>query len=151
MKKILLGAAALSVMFATSCKKNDDKGGPSSTFTLNGTSYTPSTVMKQSVSGMTAIMGTDNTNTFEVIFNTTPTASGTYKISETASAADEITVAAANGSSTTYTGLDNSATATVTVNSGKISVVVPQISAIRMNTSTMAMDTVKISGTLVEN
>lgn len=151
MKKILLGAAALSVMFATSCKKDDDKGGPSSTFKLAGTSYTPSTVAKQSVSGMTAIMGTDNTNIFEVLFNTTPTASGTYKIVENPTAADELTVAAMSGTTAEYSGLSSTSTATVTVNNGKLTVVIPEISAERTNMTTMVTDTVKISGTLVEN
>jgi len=151
MKKILLGAAALSVMFATSCKKNDDKSGPSSTFTLAGTSYSPSTVAKQSTGSVTVLMGTDQTNSFGVMFNTVPTANGTYKIMEDATAADEVQIVAANGQTTLYGSLDNTATATVSVNGGKITVTVPEISAERTNMTTMKTDTVKVSGTLVEN
>lgn len=151
MKKILLGAAALSVMFATSCKKNDDKSGPSSTFTLAGTSYTPSSVVKGTNLGMTALMGTDGTNAFYVLFSAAPTASGTYKIVENASANDQLQIVASSGQTNLYSSIDVSATANVTVNGGKITVTIPEISAERTNVSTAATDTVKISGTLIEN
>lgn len=156
MKKILLGAAALSVMFATSCKKNDDNNSnPSgtSTYTLAGTKYTPSTVTRGSSASAGSLTGLDMSgNSFSVMFQTLPTASGTYKIVSIApSAADEVSIMATSGTTSApvaYASLATSTTAAITVNNGKMTVVVPEISALR-NTNG-AYDTVKISGTLIE-
>ncbi|PZF75020.1 hypothetical protein [Taibaiella soli] len=157
MRKVLLGAAALSVMFATSCKKNDDKSGPSgtSTYTLAGTTYNPSSTVRGTGGNLGSLTGLDQSgNSFSTTFQTMPTANGTYKIVTVApTAADEVAILATAVSGTgmaAYTSLATSAaTATVTVNGGKVTVVVPEISAMRsVNT---VQDTVKISGTLVEN
>ena len=156
MKKILLSAAVLAVVF-TGCKKDDDNGGGTATnqWKIAGTTYTAVSNGVNSLLGtlIGAGMNGSTGSSFSIGFNglTTPTTGGTYKIvsADNLDADDEISVSASvgSGTGTAYqsTGNDNM-TAAVTVNGGKVSVTVPEIWAKNMDGN----DSVKVSGNLTQ-
>jgi len=96
MKKLLLGAAALTLMF-TACKKDDDNGTPANTFKVGSTTFTTNTVQ---TSGSTVIAaGTNGSSGGSVTFSFPGTAApvaGTYKVVENATAANEVEFTAAS-------------------------------------------------------
>ncbi|XZF13874.1 hypothetical protein ACTHGU_18990 [Chitinophagaceae bacterium MMS25-I14] len=150
MKKILLGATALSFLFATSCKKKDD-GGSSNSWTLNGASYS---VLTATAGGntLTAANGNaSNANGVYFNFTTYPTANGTYKVVENATNANEVDITTLTYSGATFstygsTGNDN-INATVTVNNGKVSINVPSV---WMKNSTTGTDSVKLTANVTQ-
>lgn len=152
MKKIVLGAAALSLMFAASCKK-DDKSGPSNSFTVAGATFNPTYIARADAASRTSITGTDQTNSIIVQFNTVPMIGGSFKIVESVSADDEIQITAVtqvNGVKTAYQSIDDAGTANVTINNGKIAITVPGASIKRTDLNTAKSDTVTIAATLAE-
>ncbi len=147
MNKLILGALALTVI-AASCKKSEDSG-PTNTYSVNGTSHSPSTVVRQAlINGLQAVEG-NGTSASQVLvsFKTLPTADGTYKVVSSADSANQVDITYQSGANL-YDSYDKStANATVTVSGGKIKIVVPEI---YLKSSTTANDSVKFSATLTE-
>jgi hypothetical protein len=139
MKKLLLCAAAMTLLF-TACKKNDDDnpvtGLGKNQWKINGNTYTAA-----GVSGIAGILSATATNAngtdqSSVIINfeatTFPTTGGTYKIVDIADAADEIDLTVTRTISGTTSAWDSKATgnptATVAVDAaGKITVTIPEL------------------------
>jgi hypothetical protein len=152
MKKIILSLLVTSALF-TACKKDDDNGGGTTTnqWKIGPNTYTGTT--GATVQGNMVSNGSSNGTTassFVVSFNTLPTTSGTYKITSSPLADDEVSILAGTGSTTSgtfYASMDNSSTATVTVTDGKISVTVPPVWAKNMADVT---DSLQISGNLTQ-
>lgn len=170
MKKLLLFAAVIGIC-STSCKKSTTTtptpsapSGPSTPtiptdgWTLDGTKYTQNwgtqtggNAGNKSVSAGDGPIGSGNS--FNFFFNTIPTVNGTYKVVFFAGgqvlAADEVGVTAGlETAQKTYVSIGNdNVSATVTVNSGKIKIELPDTKV--FNTKT-AGDTVILTGTLVE-
>lgn len=146
MKKLLLGTLALT-MLATACKKDDDSSSSNAnTVSVGGTSYsTTSTGGSVTVTGNTVTAAGVNGNslaaglTFEFPGSSAP-AAGTYKVvADTTGtlAANTVsfyaTVASTTGGTfyaSTGTGTVN---ATVTVNSGKLNITMPDAPAKQVN------------------
>ena len=158
MKKALLSMAAVATLF-TACKKSDDdNGGGTSTnqWKIGGTTYTALAQNGVALNGST-LAGTSASSTSGSVLwvsfgGAVPTTSGTYKIVETADAADEIditAIAGSAGSGTVYGSMDRTAnpTAAVTVTGGKISVTIPEVWA---QNAANANDSVKVSGNLTQ-
>ena len=149
MKKLLLSALAFTVL-ATSCsKKGDDK--PSNTISVDGTNYTVGaggfTVNGSSV----GTAGTNGSNVASVYYSfsgSTAPSAGTYKVvSSMFPNAGEVGISLITmigGANKTFsadgTGGVN---ATVTVNSGKLTIDVPEFSCTQMTGGT-AKATVKV-------
>ena len=125
MKKLFLGIVAVSLLFATSCSKSSNTGAGGWSF--KGISYGATTAVgtaaSQTLSAVDA--SASNPSTLSFVFNTYPTASGTYHV--VADAANSgagnylsliLTVGSAGYLST---GTDN-VTAHVTVSGGKVSI-----------------------------
>lgn len=127
-QKAALAAATVALLTA-SCKKDDDNGGSSSnTWTVNGTNYTATNVVRQSQSGFTLLSATatsgSTSNSVGFIFSSTPTANGKVRIG----ADNGVDIVTASGSTANYSTYDDSKVdASVTVNSGKISITVPDV------------------------
>lgn len=151
MKKILLGAAALSVVFATSCKKSDDNNSsPSNSWTVNGTSHSASMVTKTSTTGASTLTAADASgNSFIVVFKTYPTANGTYHVSGDIIPQNNTDVTiGVSGSTGQFFSLGNdNVNATITVNSGKVNVSLPDTWV----GSVTGTDSVKVNGNITEN
>lgn len=98
MKNLLLSVAALAVLFAASCKKNDDA---TNSWTIGTTSYGAAAVTAVSnyVVASTNNGATSNTITLFFYGPTLPGKSGTYKIVDKPAAADELSF-----STVTYNG-----------------------------------------------
>jgi len=142
MKKILLSATALTLLFA-SCKKDDDKGAGNS-WTLNGTNYGVSTTQRTATS-LTATSG--GTSTVMFMFDALPTTSGTYVIGGTGANSMDILASTLNGTTPSlYSNTSVTANATVTVNGGKITINTPEIWV-----EGMSDDSVKFSANVIEN
>jgi hypothetical protein len=146
MKKILLSATALTLLFA-SCKKDDDKG-TSENFVVGSTTYP---VVDGGVINGPTLLATsgdlNNISSFTVMFNGTaaPTASGSYKVVAGLPGANEISVNTmiSNGASSYIsTGHDN-VSAAVTVNGGKVSINLPKTWAVKPGGG----DSVQVSAT----
>lgn len=137
MKKILFVAASLLVV-ATACKKKDDSPGTSGGLTINGTNYSTttagSTFMVQgpqmAIAGLNNGMGASMTFTFGT--SGTP-AAGTYSIVDYTSSpsATQVVVLGSqitSGQSKSYaSGTATGGNVTVSVNNGKYSIKMPQV------------------------
>jgi len=146
MKKILLATAAVALMF-TACKKDDDKNTtPANTWTVNGTTYTATSVTANSTANSLTAIDAAN-NTISCVFTKMPTSSGTYKIVESASASDEVTIGSTLATSSIYLSKTEGKTAEVTVNGTKVSIKVPEIWAMKAASTT---DSVKITADLTQ-
>ncbi|PZF75019.1 hypothetical protein [Taibaiella soli] len=150
MKKILLGAATLSVIFATSCKKDDN--GPSNSFTLAGATYNPTIVSKSDAAGYSVLASTDQTNVYTIQFNIVPVIGGTFNIVDDVEADNQIKITAVTqgGVKSIYESIDNAGTANVTISNGKMSVTLSDALVKRTNTSSMKSDTVRTSAVLTQ-
>lgn len=134
MKKVLLSAAALTVLLGA-CKKDDDKGS-SENFTVGSTTYP--VVGGGVINGPTLLATSgdlNNLSSFTVMFNgmAAPTASGSYKVVAGLPGVNEISLSASvNNNSAAYisTGNDN-ISAEVTVNAGKVSINLPKAWAVK--------------------
>lgn len=134
MKKVLLSAAALTVLLGA-CKKDDNKGS-SENFTVGSTTYP--VVDGGVINGPTLLATSGDINSlssFTVMFSGTaaPTASGSYKVVRGLPGANEISVSTAvNMGSASYisTGNDN-VSATVTVSGAKVSINLPKTWAVK--------------------
>jgi len=97
MKKFLLGAVALTLMF-TACKKDDENGTPANTFKVGATTYTTSTV--QTTGNIVIAGGTNGTAGGSITFSFPGSAApvaGTYRVVENATAANQVEFLAAGG------------------------------------------------------
>ena len=148
MKKLLLGAVALT-MLATACKKSDDST-PANSWKVGANSYTAATVAGSGTSGfytLTAVDASANGLTFTFNGTTAPTA-GTYKVSSAIipPAGQVSFVASVSPKAYSPTGNDN-ISAVVTVNSGKVSVSLPNAWA---KSSSSATDSVQVSANVTQ-
>lgn len=134
MKKLILSASAMALLF-TACKKDDDNnggGGSSNTFKIGSSTYTSVNVIAASNGGVSTLSASDASgNGFAVLFTALPTASGTYTITDGLfpTSANEVTLMATRASDTTSffaTGTP-AQTVNVTVSGGKISVTTPTV------------------------
>ena len=148
MKKLLLGAVALT-MLATACKKSDD-GGTSNTWKVGSSSYTATTVAGNGNGGAYGVTASSGTDGITFTFNgAAAPASGSYKVVKALiPAAGQVSFIANKGTTDFYTptGNDN-ISATVTNNGGKITVNMPNAWA---KTSSSATDSVQVSANLTQ-
>ena len=150
MKKMLLAAAAATVLFA-SCKK-DKTATSDNTWKIGTTSYSGSvTVSGATITGSSS--GTTTASIFEANFAVLPTVSGTYNIVAFATDSNEVDITTGTGSllgGSFYgsTGNDHK-TATVTVTNGKVKVTIPEIS-VAPTLGSSATDSTTASGVLVQ-
>jgi hypothetical protein len=149
MRKLLLSAAAMTLLF-TACKKDDDNGTGNGLGTnewkIGATTYKPITA--QTVIGASGVLTASGMNgtqsgTFTTYFNnaTFPTTGGQFKIVDNPDAADEIlinVITSDMGSNAKTYGstAGTTATATVTVTNGKITISVPEITVTGTDGST---------------
>lgn len=151
MKKLLFTASALAVLFASSCKKDDDKGPASNTWKVGDKSYSGVAAIISETTNH--IVTTDASgNAFSVYFKTLPTEGGSYKVVGISDFMtldnDEVCIQAAvagSGSSKVYSSTgDDNVNATVTVSGETISVTVPAV-----NTEDELMEnSAKVSGNI---
>ncbi len=153
MKKFLFLATAVTLLFASSCKKKDDSG-PSNYWTVNGTKHVVATS-----TGGGGILGfvenssaTGNLLSFEFGSSSLPTSNGTYKIvnpDNITGSANEVVVMPNYGSGglVYYPSKGTNANASVTVNGGKISITVPEIWVVNSLTGN---DSVKLSANVTQ-
>jgi hypothetical protein len=134
MKKLLFGALALTVL-ATACKKKDDNGTPSNTFSVDGKSFSVVAGSFNATNGTVSVSGLDGatggTMIFEFPGTTNPTA-GTYKVVKSESgtpAAGQVSFVATNMAKAYASTGAGTVNATVTVDGGKISVSMPDAPA----------------------
>jgi hypothetical protein len=155
-----------------SCKKETESSSNNTTIPTNGwrigsTNYTTALAMRNvgqpnSLGAFDAIPGGNNLNTAIVLFNnTTGIAAGTFKVvtkpNQSDLLADEIMVSANTGynqSSGQYdkqyvTVVGETVNATVTITSGKVKVVVPQINIVSYPI-TASSTTSNFAGTIAE-
>lgn len=155
MKKLLLGAAALT-MLATACKKKDDGGTPSNSWKVGSTSYTSMATVGASMGSLYTVTASTGNGTSTSLIGFTfsgaaAPAAGTYKVVGSSSpAAGQVVFTAASGSAsgtTSYksTGSDN-INATVSVSNGKVSVSMPDTWAKNISGS----DSVKVNANITQ-
>jgi hypothetical protein len=146
MRKLLLSAAAMTLLF-TACKKKDDNGTGNglgkNEWKIGSTTYKPLTA--QLVSGSNGVltgigMNGTNSGTITFYFNdaTFPTTGGQFKIVDNPNADDEILINVATSDMSANTKAygstaNTNASATVTVEGGKISISVPEITVTNTN------------------
>lgn len=146
MKKILLSVCTLGVLFASSCKKSDSGSGSSNSWTLGGTTYTPAMV-GSSMGILSAADASSNACSFSFAGSATPTA-GTYKVVSVAPGTGEVMVTVTKSGTNVYTASTVANTsATVTVNGGKITVVLPNTTVVNALTGT---DSLTLSANLTQ-
>jgi hypothetical protein len=139
MKKILLGLCALSVLYASSCKKSDDNNTSSGGgLVIGGTSYSTTTAGSTFlVQGpQIAVAGVNNGlgASLSFTFGTTNTpAAGTYKIVDynASPSATEVVVLGSkitSGQSQSYASTTSTGNSvTVSVSNGKYTVKMPEV------------------------
>ena len=132
MKKLLLGATALTLLFSA-CKKDDTPTGPSNYIkigseTYNVTGFTP-------IANAVAVSGGSGSNSGSITFSFGTGAgapsSGTYKVVEDATASNEVELSVGRFNGTTTTGYGSIGTSTVNVtvatDGGKMSISMPEV------------------------
>jgi hypothetical protein len=129
MKKMILGAAALALMF-TACKKKEEESKPSNFWKVGSNTYTALQVNSTGGGILTAATTENGGNSIGVTFNgnSLPTTGGTYIVKQTTTADNEVSVIATE-SSTAGVYTVGSGTLTVTVNNGKVTVDMPASNA----------------------
>jgi len=130
MKKILFAMLISVILFATSCKKNNDAAG---SWTFEGVRYgAASAILTDTALVATSGTATNQGSTLTFIFPSTPTHSATYQVVNYTTQLDsaQLYIRFINSSTSYYyfsTGNDN-VTAKVTVSSsGNVSVSVPAV------------------------
>jgi hypothetical protein len=146
MKKMILAAACLTLVFAA-CKKSDDNGGGvgSQQFKIGPNTYTALAVVGTG-SGLGAIATGGNSLSINFPGTTLPTASGSYTIVSGTPTGTQLSFGAIKDTSDFYSpSLATAGTATVTVDGGKVSVSFENIWAKNI---TNANDSLQISANL---
>ena len=142
MKKLLLSAAAIAFLF-TACKKKDDNGTGNglgkNQWKVNGTTFNALTAAAVQGGAGTLIASGTNGGTEVGSFTATfaggafPGTGGQFKIVDVADATDEVSIMVGtnntSGSSAKAWGstASTTATATVSVDNGKVTISVPEI------------------------
>lgn len=170
MKKLLkISVLTIMSMFMVNCSSDDSDGGgnvPGNGWKIGNTNYETSFSMRidemNSLAAFDAFPGADEINTASVLFNEiTGIAAGTYKVVTKPNLEDlledEIMISTSTGYSNAtgqydkvYTAVfDQNVNATVTINGGKVKVVIPEINIITVPISSTS-ETTTFSGTLIE-
>jgi hypothetical protein len=177
MKKVILASNLLLLLLTvsscfTSCKKDSDSPGDSGGVPTNGwrigtTNYTKFMTMRNvaganTISAFDAFPTSNNLNTAVVLFNNvTGIAAGTFKVvfraNQSDLLADEIMVAANTGYNQSTSQYDKqyatvagqTVNATVTITSGKATIVVPQINIVSYPVTSSSINTT-FAGTIAE-
>lgn len=139
MKKVVLGLSVLAMIGGASCKKDEKK--KVNTWTLGGTEY--SVVSAYSTDGSMVVVDPSATTCSFDFEGTNAPAAGTYKVVASksgvgAGVGEVVIYASKSGTGGIGYASTNAATksATVTVNSGKITVSVPEITLLNMSGGT---------------
>ncbi len=167
MKKLLSMALVAATFFLASCSKEETT--PSASWKLGSTTYNQALTIKQPTGVFVQYLALDkiytsaelsnNSNStktfngFRVFFKTAPTTAGTYKIvlrsDASLLAADEMMFAMQDVTrNKEYISSNTTVVANVTVNAGKISVVIPATKVQEVGTQTP--EVLEASGTFVE-
>lgn len=169
--KILFLLLAVSICFS-SCKKDSDNPGnaggvPNNGWRIGTTNYTKVLAMRNisgpnTIGAFDALPSANNLNTAVVLFNNiTGIAAGTFKVvfkaNQSDLLADEIMIGASTGYNQTTGQYDKqyatvpgqTVNATVTIASGKATVVVPQINIVSYPASASSITTT-FAGTIAE-
>ena len=173
MKKLLkISVLTIMAMFMVNCSSDDSDGGggggdvPGNGWKIGSTNYATSFSMRidemNSLAAFDAFPGGDDINTASVLFNEiTGIAAGTYKVVTKPNLEDlledEIMISTSTGYSNAtgqyekvYTAvLDQNVNATVTINGGKVKVVIPELNIISVPISSTS-ETTTFSGTIIE-
>ena len=150
LKSILLAASAATLVFASSCKKDDDNnGGGTNRFTVNGTTYTPTSVTRTSTGGLNAITAISTSgstsNSVALYFDgALPTSSTTVRVGDEA---NQMGILASFNGNSYYNQEFTNVNATVTVNGGKLTIAVPEVWVVNFSGN----DSVKFTANLIEN
>jgi len=135
MKKFLLGIFSLSLLLFSACKKSDSNGTPSNTITINGTSYSMiSTSGFNTAGGGITIAALNGVTGASLVFTftTLPTANGSYTVianNSTTQTSSQVSFSCAAGSNVYESTGAGSVNVTVTVNSGKLTISMPDAPA----------------------
>jgi hypothetical protein len=165
-----ISVLTIMTMFMVNCSSDDNGGGggnvPGNGWKIGSTNYTTSFSMRvdelNSIVAFDAFPGGDDINTASVLFNEiTGIAAGTYKVVTKPNLEDlledEIMISTSTGYSNAtgqyekvYTAvLDQNVNATVTINGGKVKVVIPELNIITVPISSTS-ETTTFSGTIIE-
>ena len=173
MKKLFkISVLTIMTLFMFNCSSDDSDGGgggnvPGNGWKIGNTTYATSFSMKidemKSVVAFDAFPGSaDNINTASVLFNDiSGIAAGTYKVvtkeNQSALLADEIMMSASTGYNNSTEQYDKVYTAvigqevmaTVTINGGKVKVVIPELNIVTVPINASS-ETTTFSGTIIE-
>jgi hypothetical protein len=172
MKKLLkISVLTIMALFMVNCSSDDSDGGgggnvPGNGWKIGSTNYTTTFSMRvdemNSIVAFDAFPGGDNFNTASVLFNEiTGIAAGTYKVVTKPNfedlLADEIMISAStdyNNETEQYEKIytavfDQNVNATVTINGGKVKVVIPELNIITVPINSTS-ETTTFSGTIIE-